>query len=85
MTAALVARAPTTDSNRLPVTAWSTRSSASSTTVARADDAAKQAALLVGAVLASGEFPDAVTVAGAAVVAAGNVALARILLRSARA
>jgi hypothetical protein len=43
------------------------------------------AALLVGAVLASGEFPDAVTVGGAAVVAAGNVALARILLRGARA
>jgi hypothetical protein len=43
------------------------------------------AALLVGAVLASGEFPDAVTVGGAAVVAAGNVALARVLLRSARA
>lgn len=39
------------------------------------------AALLVGAVLASGEFPDAVTIGGAALGAAGNVALARLLLR----
>ena len=38
-------------------------------------------ALLVGAVLASGEFSDVVTVGGAALGAAGNVALARLLLR----
>jgi len=42
------------------------------------------AALLVGAVLASGEFPDVVTIGGAALTAAANVALARILLRGAR-
>ena len=41
-------------------------------------------ALLVGAVLASGEFPDVITVSGAALGAAGNVVLARVLLRSAR-
>lgn len=43
------------------------------------------ASLLVGAVLASGEFPDVVTVTGAALGAAGNVALARVLLASGRA
>ena len=42
------------------------------------------AALLVGAVLASGEFADVVTVGGAALTAGANVALARIMLRSAR-
>jgi hypothetical protein len=42
------------------------------------------AALLVGAVLASGEFPDVVTIGGAALTAGANVALARILLRGAR-
>ena len=38
------------------------------------------AALVVGTVLASGEFPDPVTVAGAALGAAANVALARRLM-----
>jgi hypothetical protein len=42
------------------------------------------AALLIGAVLASGEFPDVVTIGGAALTAGANVALARILLRGAR-
>jgi hypothetical protein len=42
------------------------------------------AALLVGTVLASGEFPDVVTIGGAALSAGANVALARILIRSAR-
>jgi len=42
------------------------------------------AALLVGAVLASGEFPDVVTIGGAALTAGANVALARILLHGAR-
>ena len=42
------------------------------------------AALLVGTVLASGEFPDVVTIGGAALTAGANVALARILIRSAR-
>ena len=42
------------------------------------------ASLLVGAVLASGEFPDVVTVGGAALTAGANVALARILLRGPR-
>jgi hypothetical protein len=42
------------------------------------------AALLLGAVLASGEFPDVVTIGGAALSAGANVALARILIRSAR-
>ena len=42
------------------------------------------AALLVGAVLASGEFPDVVTIGGVALTAERNVALARILLRGAR-
>ena len=42
------------------------------------------AALLVGTVLASGEFPDVVTIGGAALSAGANVALARILIRGAR-
>ena len=40
-------------------------------------------ALLAGAVLSSGEFADPVTVGGAALAAAGNVVLARALLRRA--
>jgi len=42
------------------------------------------AALLVGTVLASGEFPDVATIGGAALSAGANVALARILIRGAR-
>ena len=42
------------------------------------------AALLVGTVLASGEFPDVVTIGGAALSAGANIALARILIRGAR-
>ena len=42
------------------------------------------AALLVGTVLASGGFPDVATIGGAAPSAGANIALARILIRSAR-
>ena len=42
------------------------------------------AVLLVGTVLASGEFPDVATIGGAALSAGANVALARILIRGAR-